>query len=152
LTANERRGADLVIYKTNGNQIQGELIAVKQNSLLLKEHDSGADVTAVISEIKTITIVKKSKALMFGGTGLFIGGVCGALFASAAIGETEDITAEGWAAIFGISFGISAATLGGIIGGIMGIDKTIQIEGKSDSEVKQTLAELRKKARVPDFQ
>ena len=152
LTANERRGVDIVIYKTDGNQVKGELIAVKQNSLLLKEHNSGADVTAAISEFKTITMVRKSKALKFGGMGLFIGGVGGALFGGIAVGETEDVTAGGWAAIFGISAGILAATLGGIIGGIMGIDKTIQIEGKSDSEINKILDDLRKKARVPGFQ
>ena len=45
LTAKERKGADLLIQKKDGAQVRGELIAMKENSLLLMERDSGADVT-----------------------------------------------------------------------------------------------------------
>ncbi len=36
LMAKERRGADLVVQKKEGRQVKGELITVKENSLLLK--------------------------------------------------------------------------------------------------------------------
>lgn len=45
LKANENRGAEFVIQKTDGHRIRGELIAVKANSLLLLESESAADVS-----------------------------------------------------------------------------------------------------------
>jgi hypothetical protein len=48
LKAKERKGADLIIQKTDGTQVRSELIAVKENSLLLLERDSGAHVSKVI--------------------------------------------------------------------------------------------------------
>jgi hypothetical protein len=87
LIANERRGADLIIKKTNDQQVRGELIAIKENSLLLKEHDSGVDVTAVVNEITTVTIVKKSKA----GWGLLGGMAIGGIF-----GLLKDMSIDGF--------------------------------------------------------
>ena len=147
LTANERRGADLVIYKTDGDQVRGELIAVKENSLLLKEKNSGADVTAGIGEIRSIKIVKKSKAVL----GATIGGALGALSAYAAYKAPEPAIFEMEAPVI---LGVAAIgiLIGGGVGAIAGTDKTIQIEGKSDAEIKKISEDLRKKARVPDFQ
>jgi hypothetical protein len=41
MPAEEKRGATLIIQKKDGQQVKGELIAVKENSLLLKEAESG---------------------------------------------------------------------------------------------------------------
>jgi ribosomal protein L6P/L9E len=38
-----------------------------------------------------------------------------------------------------------------LVGAHAGKDKTIQLEGKSESEVSQALAYLRKKARIRDY-
>ena len=50
LTAKERKGADLIIQKIDGQQVRGEFIAVKENSLLLLDRDTGADVTVDIED------------------------------------------------------------------------------------------------------
>ena len=164
LFAKERKGADLVIQKTDGHQIKGELIAVKENSLLLKEHDSGADVTVGVGEIKTITIVKKSKtgkgALYGFGIGATGGALAGGLLVEPSEYETcvnnECFTEKESRvnnALFGVIFlGAIGALTGLIVGGFLGKDKTIQIEGKSEAEIKRILDDLRKKARIPDFQ
>ena len=77
LTAKERKGADLIIQKKDGTQVRGELIAVKENSLLLLDRESGADVTVDIGAIRVIKIKKKSKLLKGAGNGLLIGGGTG---------------------------------------------------------------------------
>ena len=77
LEAKERRGADLVITKTDGQQIGGELIAVKPSSLLLLDPQTVGDVSVDIGDLKVIRIVKKSKALQGGGLGLAAGLVAG---------------------------------------------------------------------------
>ena len=52
-------GAELWIQKNDDKFIHGELIAVKQASLLLLESKSSEDVSIDIKEIKVITFVKK---------------------------------------------------------------------------------------------
>jgi len=57
LDAKEKRRAKLVITKKNGQQIEGELLTVKPNSLLLLDTE-GKDVSVAIANIKVIRIVK----------------------------------------------------------------------------------------------
>lgn len=151
--AKERHGADLKIQKKAGQQIRGELIAVKENSLLLMERDSGADATVDIEDIKVVKIVKKSKTFIGAGLGLLISGGAGYLFGY--ISECPECHKTGCTSngamygVLGAGFGV---LIGGITGAFAGKDKTIRIEGKSDSEIKEILENLRKKARVPNFQ
>jgi len=166
LTAKEKKGADLIIQKTDGTQVRGELIAVKQNSLVLMERDSGADVTGDIKDVNIIKIVKKSKTLAWGGIGLVSGAVIGVLGGylsgddPAGYGTMwgQRVWMEGWftadekALLSGIAYGIIGGALGGIGGAFAGADKTIQIEGKSDSEIQEILEKLRKQARVRNSQ
>ena len=56
LKAKERKGADLIIQRTDGTQVRGELIAVKEKSLLLLERDS-------ISEIGSISLLQSNAIL-----------------------------------------------------------------------------------------
>ena len=81
LYAKEKRGAKLLITKKDGGKIEGELIAVKPNSLLLLNTE-GKDVSVYIEEIKVIKIVYKKLGVV-GGTlvgALGCAGI-GALFA-----------------------------------------------------------------------
>ncbi|MGB6865507.1 MAG: hypothetical protein WBE11_07415 [Candidatus Aminicenantaceae bacterium] len=72
LEPGQKPGAKVIIQKIDGQQFRGELIAVKQNSLLLKEYESGGDITVDVEDIAVIKIVKKSKALLGAGIGLLI--------------------------------------------------------------------------------
>ena len=170
-SSKERRGATLIIHRKSDQVkktqlegtpwetsvitgIWGELIAVKQNSLLLLDA-GGEDVSVDIAEIKVIRIVKKSNVVQGMVRGVAIGGGVGALIGFAA-GDDEpggffSFTAEGKALIFGIAFGALGLVFGGIAGLTPGKDKTIQIEGKSDLEIEETLDKLRKKARIRDY-
>ncbi len=157
--AQERKGADLSIQKKDGQQVRGELIAVKQDSLLLLERDSGADMTITIDDIRVITIVKKSQLFLGVLAGSLIGGVAGALIGSGKE-EHPPATIDLFVPVVidfdfpsertyttGIGLGLGAF-IGGIFGISAGKDKTIQIEGKSDTEIAEILEKLRKKARI----
>jgi hypothetical protein len=135
LYAKERRGAKLIITKTDGQQIRGELITVKPNSLLLLSI-TGRDVSVDIADIKVIKIVKKSKALLGAGIGLLAGIV------AAKIGKYI---------IFAVIYTSMGMITGGLWGGYIGRDKTIQIEGMTDSEIREAMDKLRKKARIRDY-
>lgn len=144
LYAKEKRGAKLIITKTDGQQVKGELIAVKENSLLLLDSESGADVSIDIADIRIIRIVKKSKKWKYG---LAVGGGVGLIAGIASIGEVHGFFATFIDSL--IWFGLPVV---GIVAIIEGRDKTILIKGRPDTEVKEALEELRKKARIPNYQ
>ncbi len=156
LDAKERRGAKLIITKKDGQQIRGELITVKPNSLLLLDSGTGADESVDIKDIVVITIAKKSKALVGATFGSFAGGGIGAVVVPL-IGKPAPIIFSSMAAekktiLSGLFFGfIIGAVCGGLIGADSGTDKTFQIEEMSDSEIQEALDKLRKKARIRDY-
>ena len=154
LEPGQKPGAKLVIQKKDGEQIRGELIAVKKDSLLLKDSQTGADVAVDITETETIKIVRKSKAgkgALYGGLITFFIGYGIGVFMDEEGGD-DDIPAPLTAIIFGAIVAPIGILLGAFIGIYAGTDKTIQIKGKSEAEIKSILDDLRKKAKVPDFQ
>jgi hypothetical protein len=147
LSAKERKGADVIIQKKDGIQLRGELIAVKENSLLLLDRESGGDVTVDVEEIIVITTVKKSKYLLGAGLGFLIGAAAGATFI--AVKGVND-SYLGWMGLSAAVLGSAGALLGFIFVAFTASGKTkvIQIEGKSDAEIQKILEKLRKKARI----
>ena len=153
--AKERKGADVIIQKTDGTQVRGELIAVKQTSLLLLERESGADVTVNVGDVSVITIAKKWNA----GNGFLIGSIVGAvsgagfaayMMANPIFGESEFLVG----AFIGTTLfsGLVVGGIGILISGLSSKDKIIQFEGMSDLEIQEILEKLRNKARVRNAQ
>jgi hypothetical protein len=151
LSAKEKRGADLEIEKKYGPSVRGELITVKQNSLLLLSPE-GADVSVLINDVVDIKIVKKSKALLGASIGLVAGATAGALYGAIeqplSWGSPYYIVQEYYFAAIGAGIGL---LIGGLGGAALTEDEKIQVKGKSDSEIQEILEKLRKKARVPDY-
>jgi hypothetical protein len=142
-----KHGTKLIIQKIDEAQIRAELIAVKENSLLLMERDSGADVSIDISEIEAIRIINRSWA----GLGLIGGTATGFALGYTITGSGK--SGDNWFATpillgSGLLFGL----LGTVSGAIAGTDETIQVEGKSDSEIQEILENLRWKARLRNYQ
>jgi len=147
----KKKGAELIITKKNGRQIEGELITVKKDSLLLL-FAGRMDVSVGIEEIKVITIVKKSTFWKGPGLGLLIGGSIGGIIGGKFGSSLEEESgAAKWAMLGGAVFGITGYLLGEILGPKKGKDKTIRIEGMSDSEIQEAMDKLRKKARIRDY-
>ncbi len=154
LYAKERRGAKLLITKKDGQQIKGELITVKPNSLLLLNTE-GKDESVDIADIKVIRIVKKSKAGKAALLGGLFGGLSGALVAVYTYEEAWTGAGVGVPILYGLILGAIGGGIGALIGAlsgaIAGTDKTIQIEGMTSSEIQEALDKLRKKARIRDY-
>jgi hypothetical protein len=142
----KKHGANLIIQKINGQQTGGELIVVKQDSLLLLNTE-GKDVSVDIDDIKVIRVVKKSKKWIGAAVGFLIVGGIGALIVNSSGWSSEILTEKDFIILFG---GLGAG-IGALIGIEEGRDKKIQIEGMTDLEIQKTLDKLRKKARVRDY-
>ena len=102
-----------------------------------------------IADIKVIRVVKKSKFWKGAGTGFLIGGSFVLLTASEA--PVEEDGEWLWYAFWVVVIGVPCALIGGLIGASSGRDKIIQIEGMTDSEIKEAMDKLSKKARIRDY-
>jgi hypothetical protein len=154
LLAKARRGSDLVVTKKDGQQIIGELIAIKEKSLLLKDAKSGADVSVNGDEIRIIRIVKKSKVGKGALYGTLIGGGSGALLGFASGDDPPGFmswTASQKAGLLGISLGVIGLLSGTIGGALSGIDRIIKLEGKNDIQIRLILEKLRQNARIRGY-
>ena len=149
LYAKERRGAKLIVTKKDGQLIEGELITVKPNSLLLLDTE-GKDVSVDIGDVRVIRIVKKSKVLQGLGIGLLVGGGSGIL-----LGATESAGAEGFEGLGGAVIAllgiVGGLLIGGVAGSSAGKDEAIPIEGKPPAFIEFNLEKLRMKARIRDY-
>lgn len=145
----ERKGAELVITRTDGGQIQGELIAVRGETLILLV--SGLDASVDLGEVSHITVVKKSRAM----TGLGIGALAGVCF-GLAVGSSSKSDEHGFmfktaadkGIMSGMAIGVPAAVIGLIVGGVSGIDKNISMETVSPQGREKLLRDLAEWSRM----
>ena len=155
LIAGERRGAMLMVQKKDGSQEYGELIAIKQSSILLLGSSSGTDVSIEVTDINTIRIFMKSRALSGLGLGFLIGGGSGAAIGFMSGDDSRfqciSLSAGEKALLLGATLGVSGGLYGLLKGAHAGLGKTIQIEGKSDFEIQAALTKLKQKARISNF-
>lgn len=149
LYARERRGARLIITKLDGKQTEGELIAAKQNSLLLL-NTAGKEEAIDISEIKAIRVVKKSRGGRLALIGLLTGCVGGVVYGSLYQG-LPGYGASFYVPIFTFYLGLLGMIVGGFAGEIKGTDKKIRIQGMTELHINETLNYLRKKARIRNY-
>jgi hypothetical protein len=150
LSARERRGANLIITLKDDRQVEGELIAVKPDSLLLLNL-TGKDESADVTAIRSIRVIRKSqvwKGGLYGFAAGFLGGAGYCFIRSAEEGAGQD---AGGLLAYGAFFAIPAGIIGLGAGALAGSDKTIQLEGMPESAVKVVLTDLRNKARIRDF-
>ncbi len=144
----EKKGAEIIVQKRGGLKVRGELIAVKEDSLLLMERESDRDVSVDVREIRTILIVKKPKLNYGFFGGLLVGGTLGGYLGATMYGPGE----EALAVMLGVLGAVTFATLGGFIFGSVSSNETIYFYGKSDAEIQNTLERLRDMARVRNLQ
>ncbi len=148
--AAEKKGIHLMVEKEDGQVIEGELLTVKQDYLLVMTSATG--VTIEVNEIDKIkTRVKRKskvgrgafKGFLAGGIiGVLVGGMWGSQLKSEGIGFGVG------AAAGGVIFGGIYAFVGGVKGALSPKDyKTIRVKGKSPSQIKRIMKKLKKKAR-----
>ena len=148
-----------MITKTDGTEIKGELIGLKQDSTLLLESSSRIGASIDISDIKVIKIVKGSNTGTGVLLGLLAGGATGAIIGYRNDNNTPLRAVEilfrrtSFYTIIGGGIGLLAGgLLGGVIGSSINNYETLRIEGKSQEQIKVVLEKLRTQARFPEYQ
>ena len=153
LSAKDRKkGADIIVQKKDGTTIKGELLAVKNDAIILMDSLNLSGITMKSKEIQKITIAKKSGFFKGLGLGLVIGGGSGALLGLASGDDKPGLfsmTAGEKTAVGGLGFGILGALAGGIVGAIKGIDESVALEGRTPEEMERVLRKLNTKSRFP---
>ena len=150
--AKERQGVQLEITKTDGTKIEGELIAIKQDSTLLLPAGS-----IDVSEVKIIKIRKGSNdwpgfVLGFLAVGTVGGGL--SYFVYTDWGGKNVYKKDAY------KTGVIVGAIGGLVGGLLGAgiwnsshkNEIFQIEGKPQEEIMAVLEKLRTQARFLDYQ
>jgi hypothetical protein len=138
LSAKERRGARIIVTRLDGSQAEGELIAVKPDSLLLL-NAAGQDESAALAEIKTVRIVRRSRALPLALIGFMTGAAEGAFAASRDSEDRETKVTVFWAGIIGGA----QALLGTGIGIGLGADAILRFAGETGEVVGRYLDRLK---------
>jgi hypothetical protein len=146
LSAKERRGANLIVTRLDGSQVAGELIAVKRDSLLLL-NNVGRDESIDLADVKTVRIVKKSRAGKGALYGFLVGAAGGALWGSA--NQDEDVWGNGTAWVAGAYVGAIGALSGLLVGSVAGVDSSFTFAGQSEAAESAYWEKLRAHARVP---
>jgi hypothetical protein len=144
LSAKESRGANLVVTRLDGSQVSGELIAVKRDSLLLLSN--GRDESIDLADIKTVRIVRKSRAGLFAGIGGAAGATLGA-FVGLYMGGGDD--ESGAASIRGgVVYGALGALAGLLAGSMVNSDTHFTVAGKTPEAVAGFWDELQAYSRM----
>lgn len=148
--AKERRGAAVILTTRGGQEIQGELYAVKKDALTIAS-SAGDVMTVGTAEIVQVWVKRRTGrsirtgAIVGGGAGLLCLGTAIAADSHGALGapQTEEILViTGWTAL--------CAGLGGLVGWVAAgpASKTFELGSLSGKALDLALAKLRKHARV----
>jgi len=153
LSAQDRKkGADIIVKKKDGKTIRGELLAVKNDEIILMDSLNQTGIKLKSEGIQKITIVKKGGFFKGLGLGLAIGGGSGAVLGLAS-GNDEpgffSMTAGEKMAVGGLGLGVLGALAGGILGVIKGVDESVVLEGRAHEEMERVLKKLSSKSRFP---
>ena len=148
--AQGRRGATVVVALKNGGERNGELVAVRTDSLVMVDPE-GLDATVELSEARSVRIVRASKGGLGGLIGIVAGaavGYLGGFALSASSGACPDCEAPLAGYGLGVIGGFVGLGAGALIGESAGRDIVIPLDAVTESERSARLRKLRRYARV----
>lgn len=145
-----RHGATLRLDLLDGRRLQGELLAVKGEALLLLG-DSGSEAQAAIGDVAELRIVRGNRVGKGLVAGLVTGFVVGCLYALPyALGDDEGYGLL-WMGMAGSIFGGAGAVVGAGAGLISGSDETVRCRDRNAAWRSALLNRLQRLARFRDL-
>jgi hypothetical protein len=152
LAKERKHGKELVIQKTSGEIIGGELIAVKGGSLLIDSKSSSENLIS-ICDVRTIIIINGSQSLS-DDMGVLSGVALGMGIGTPARDDKQGsfrFNAEQKTTLDGVLSLVISGIVGGILGAKVGADEMIEIKEAGDpSQIPKLLQRLRDLSRYPD--
>lgn len=146
----ERHGASLRLELLDGRRLQGELLAVKGEVLLLLG-DSGSEVQAAIGDVAGMRIVRPNRVGKGLLKGLTIGFVTGCLVGLMAAREDDEGYELMWMGMAGGMFGGAGAVVGAGAGLISSSDEIIRCRDRNAAWRSAMLDRLQRLARFRDY-
>jgi hypothetical protein len=138
------QGAKVIItLKKASEGTKGELIGVRSDAVVIGT-DDGATRTQLIGDILKIRILRRSATV----PGILVGGLAGGAMGKLVYPEGGFVDLSTLYIVCGALIGGAA---GGLIGGGFSRDTVYDLTRTTPSYVEHLVAELRKKARVPDY-
>lgn len=150
--AAERKGVRLVIQKTDGQEVIGELITVKRDALLILDAETKTDTTVNLNIIDVIKVDNKNLMFELGVGGFLLAGATRLSLHSALERDLEGEEATEHQVQSVWKWGAIGAGVGVLAGAVFGLDKLIPIQGESEANIQSALEKLSKKARVKGIQ
>ena len=154
LAAGEKQGANIIILKKNGQEITGELILLRKDTLVLMESETMMTLPVNIDEIVEIIIKKKSQVLKWAVLGTLVLGASGAGAAylqGGDVGDGEFRYSAGDKARRGIFYmGLGGLLVGILIGASKGRDEIIQMVDIPPYKIPIIMSKLNSLARVQE--
>jgi len=147
LAAQTGKGATVVVTMRDSEQVTGELISVRPSSLLLLIA-SGSDRTLDLAGVKSVRVVRRSKAGIGALSGIVLGSGVGAVAASVGYRNAdpcESAVAKAGIVVLG---GLAGLVIGVVSGGSAGRDLTIPLYDTEGLAREASLRRLRKFARA----
>jgi hypothetical protein len=148
--AKKKSGRTLALTLKTGGVVNGELLTVKDDRLVIFDANSLIGQEVRIGDVSHIRVVKKSRFLPGLGLGLLIGGAGGAL-----IGICSGDGPSGWfaftarekALLGAAGLGSLGVIIGGIAGAIAGIDESLGTGSLPPAALDELLGKLKKYSR-----
>ncbi|HUU04607.1 MAG TPA: hypothetical protein VMZ49_01900 [Patescibacteria group bacterium] len=148
--AKKKSGHTLTLTLKTGGVAKGELLAVKDDRLVIFDANSLSGKEVRIGDVAQIRVQKKAKFFKLLGLGILIGGASGAL-----VGLLSGDDPDGWfsytagekAGLGAVLGGGLGAIAGGIGGALKGIDESMNCGSLSPPALIQLFGKLKKYAR-----
>ncbi|MGA9363268.1 MAG: hypothetical protein WBW16_02760 [Bacteroidota bacterium] len=149
--ARRTQGTDVAVLLTSGQEIEGELVSVRDSSVLIATRTG--DIVPIRDTVVSHVIVKGSSHVARGLAFGFVEGTFGGMIVGAAIGDAtaRNDPAEAFRAVVG------GAMLGAVLGAVVGtVSGGLKGEAESNREIRVDLSmpaersALKKLARYPD--
>jgi hypothetical protein len=150
----KRKGAEVLILKKDGQRIKAELLAVKEGRLILMDASNFSDVTCAVEDIQSLCLVKRTKILKGLGLGSLSGGIAGSGLGLLSGNDKPgfmSFTAGQKAVLLGLGLAAMGGIIGGVSGAIIGIDESVDLEGRSSEDIEGILRKLDREARFPQL-
>lgn len=142
LAAGGRQGTKVVVTQRDGTKTAGELISVSQDALVVLAKP-WEDKTLAVSDIRSVRIIRRSRALALGLIGLAGGATVGFVAATRDPEERDPNLTMSWTLATGATLG----AFGALVGTGLGLDKVLRFDGKPPATVEKYLNKLRPRSR-----